>query len=72
MYELVLCIGITWAGCGTWDIIKLPNKESCFENLDHVKIGSSGSQGQTKALAYCRPQQRLNIEQSSPTSRHFP
>lgn len=71
MYELVLCIGITWTGCGSQEIVKFPDKDSCFENLDHVKLGGSNNQGQSKTLAYCRPEQKNNLS-PSPATMHFP
>lgn len=58
MWELVICIGVTWAGCGAYHAPIYPSEESCYRALREMKTGDqpimeSGKKRNT--VAYCKP-----------------
>ena len=60
MWELFICIGVTWAGCGSVLITPYPSEESCYRALremrtDDSPVGESGAKRNT--VTYCRPKQ---------------
>lgn len=60
MWELFICIGVTWAGCGAALITPYPSEESCYRALRELRTGDSpvGESGAKRnTVAYCRPKQ---------------
>lgn len=51
IWELFVCIGVTWAGCGAVAIVEFPSEESCYRSL-------SAMVNDGKTTAYCRPKKR--------------
>ena len=65
MWELVVLVGITWAGPGGTYTSMMPTKEDCFQALDSVKIsqatGANVSVEKGKStVAFCRYNAYLN------------
>jgi len=59
VWELAICIGVTWAGCGSWQIEKYPSEESCYRALSAMRTGDqpiAESSNKRNTVAYCRPQ----------------
>jgi|LakMenEpi03Aug12_release.lakeMendotaPanAssembly.Ray.scaffolds.fasta_scaffold1354027_1 hypothetical protein len=60
MWELVICIGVTWAGCGTVSIPVFPSEETCYRSLREMKTGDqpvAESKNKRNTVAYCQPKQ---------------
>lgn len=38
MWQLVICAGITWAGCGTASVSLYPSEDSCYRALKALRI----------------------------------
>jgi hypothetical protein len=62
MYELFLCVGITWAGCGASLITPFPGPTSradCYAALEAMRVDTNATlatNGNGRQLvAYCRP-----------------
>lgn len=58
MWTLIVCIGVTWAGCGSTHWATYPSEDSCYRALKEMKTGDqpvaeSGKKRNT--IAYCRP-----------------
>ncbi len=58
MWEMVICIGVTWSGCGAYHTPIYQSEESCFRALREMKTGDqpineSGKKRNT--VAYCKP-----------------
>ena len=58
MWELFICLGITWAGCGGYQTATYPSEESCYRALAAMRTGDqpvaeSGKKRNT--IAYCKP-----------------
>lgn len=65
MWELVLYMGISWAGIGQASVNTMPDKETCFQSLETMKINngvvgqqSSGEAGKS-IVAFCRYNENL-------------
>ncbi len=57
-WELFICLGVTWAGCGGVLVTKYPSEESCYRALREMKTGDSPvseSDKKRNTVAYCRP-----------------
>jgi hypothetical protein len=57
-WELFVCIGVTWAGCGS--IIQTPyqSEDSCYRALRELRTGDSPTAESDKkrnTVAFCRP-----------------
>ena len=57
---LIICIGVSWAGCGGQNTVAYPNEDSCYKALDRMKTGDqqimeSGNKRNT--IAYCKPKE---------------
>jgi len=60
LWELVLCIGIYWGGCGRHEAVSMPNEEACYRALKALRTDESApveSQSRRGSLAYCAPKQ---------------
>jgi len=58
MWELVICLGITWAGCGSYQDSKFPNEESCYRALKVMQMPGQQimeSKNRHDVVAYCKP-----------------
>ena len=70
MWELVIFMGISWAGIGSASYNPMPDKDTCFQALDSMKInnGTVGSHTSGEAsksnIAFCR-----FIEKESPKGK---
>ena len=58
MWTLIMCIGVSWAGCASVQYAEYPSEDSCYRALREMKtgdqqIGESGAKRNT--VAYCRP-----------------
>lgn len=57
-WELIIFMGITWAGSGSVSIASYPSEESCYRALAAIRSNDSpvAESGQKKSMvAYCRP-----------------
>lgn len=60
MWEMIMCLGITWAGCGSYKVSVYPSEASCYKALQAVRDNSQPVAESNKKLsmvAYCRPVQ---------------
>lgn len=60
VWELAICIGVSWAGCGTWQLERYPSEESCYRALVAMRTGDqpiAESGNKRNTVAYCRPPQ---------------
>lgn len=62
MWELVVYMGITWAGVSQASVNPMPDKTTCFEVLNNMKInqtvgGQSSVEKGNSVIALCRPKQ---------------
>lgn len=58
MWQMILCLGITWAGCGAHHTAIYPNEASCYRALKAVQENSqpiSESNKKRSMVAYCAP-----------------
>lgn len=56
-WTLAVCIGVTWAGCGSWVSDDYPTEEACQKALSTmVKPGND------KVVAYCYPKKEAKDE----------
>jgi hypothetical protein len=58
MWTLIICIGVTWAGCANVHYAEYPSEDSCYRALREMKTGDqqvaeSGKKRNT--VAYCKP-----------------
>jgi hypothetical protein len=51
IWELFVCIGVTWAGCGSAVINEYPSEEACYRALNTMHKAE-------KTLAYCRQKRK--------------
>lgn len=60
MWALVVCIGVSWAGCGSGGISLFPDEQSCYRALDHMVVSNSSpimeSGNRRDVVGYCRPE----------------
>lgn len=66
MWQLVICAGITWAGCGTASYSLYPSEDSCYRALKALRIADqpvAESDKKRSMFAYCRPNE-VNIKES--------
>lgn len=60
MWELVICVGVTWAGCGAHYVPAYPSEESCYRALREMKTGDqpvAESDKKRNTVAFCQPKQ---------------
>lgn len=60
IWELFVCLGVTFMGCGAVTVTKYPSEESCYRALREMKTGDSPvaeSGAKRNTIAYCRPKQ---------------
>jgi uncharacterized protein YceK len=51
IWELFVCLGVTWAGCASVQLHDFPSEDSCYRALAMmVRDG--------KTTAFCRPKKR--------------
>lgn len=58
IWELWVCIGVSWAGCGEIRVVPYPNEESCYRSLREMRTGDqpiAESGRKRNTVAYCRP-----------------
>jgi len=60
VWMLVICVGVTWAGCGGVMRGEYPNEESCYRALRTMVMPESGvvadvNSKRRSGIAYCRP-----------------
>ncbi len=58
IWTLVILYGITWAGPGGSNYVEYPDKASCYEALNNMRItGQSQQSGDDdeQVIAYCKP-----------------
>jgi hypothetical protein len=60
-YVLIICAGISWAGCGSVSASTFPNEESCQRSLQTMVVQQNGQavagKNGRQMYAYCRPKQ---------------
>jgi len=60
MWILYVCIGVSWAGCGTGGTSLFPDEASCYRALDHMVVSNASPVGESDnrrdVVAYCKPQ----------------
>ena len=57
---LSICIGVSWAGCGSAPLLKFPSEESCYRALAAMKTGDqpvAESGNKRNTVAFCFPEQ---------------
>lgn len=62
-WVLVICLGVSWAGCGAVQIAEYPTEDSCYRALAALKTGDqaiSESDNKRNTVAYCKPKE-LNL-----------
>jgi uncharacterized protein YceK len=55
---LNICIGVTWAGCGSYLSHEFPSEESCYRALAAMKTGDQPimeSKNKRNTVALCAP-----------------
>lgn len=60
IWVLSVCIGVSWAGCGSATQPKFPNEESCYRALAAMKTGDqplAESSSKRNTVAFCYPEQ---------------
>lgn len=59
MFMLVICAGISWAGCGNASAARFPDEASCHRALQTMVVQQNGQAATNgngrQMLAYCRP-----------------
>ena len=58
MWQLVICIGVSWGGCGSYQESTYPTEDSCYRALREMKTGDqpvSESGSKRNTVAFCRP-----------------
>jgi len=58
MWTLTICLGITWAGCGSIMYRDYPNEDSCYRALKAMQENSqpiAESQKKRSQTAFCSP-----------------
>lgn len=58
MWMLTICIGVSWAGCGSAPRFQFADEQSCYRALDHIRTGDSPiaeSDNKRNTVAYCAP-----------------
>lgn len=61
MWKLVICAGITWAGCGTQNTGVFPTEDSCYRALAAIRVVDqpvAESDKKRSMFAYCKPKQK--------------
>lgn len=63
VWELFICAGISWGGCGVADRNEFPNKQDCFEALSAMRFDNF-AMGDTRRSAYatCTPKEKKEPE----------
>lgn len=55
-WTLVLCAGISWAGCAYVKAIPMPSEESCFKALAAIRYDEDATgEARRSAVSYCAP-----------------
>ena len=58
IWEMFVCIGVTWAGCGVVQYVQYPTEDSCYRALREMRTGDSPiseSDKKRNTVAICRP-----------------
>lgn len=58
IWMLTICIGVSWAGCGSAPRYQFPDEASCYRALEHIRTGDSPiaeSDKKRNNVAYCAP-----------------
>jgi hypothetical protein len=58
LWELFVCMGVSWAGCGSASVAVYPGEDACYRALREMKTGDSPvaeSGKKRNTVAYCRP-----------------
>jgi hypothetical protein len=58
MWEMILCLGVTWAGCGASRTIQFPTQDACFVTLREVKVDG------VRNIALCQPANQPKPQES--------
>lgn len=59
-WVLVICLGVSWAGCGAVQTADYPTEDSCYRALEAMKTGDQAvaeSGNKRNTIAYCKPQE---------------
>ena len=57
-WMLTICIGVSWAGCGSYWAMEYPNEESCYRALAAMKTDGqpvAESEKRRSSIAACSP-----------------
>lgn len=57
-WVLVICLGVSWAGCGALQKAEYPTEDSCYRALEAMKTGDQEvleSNNKRNTIAYCKP-----------------
>ena len=55
MWNLWICLGITWAGCSDVRNFEYPSEESCYRAIAAMQIVKSEADKKQTITAVCRP-----------------
>lgn len=56
MWVLIICAGISWAGCGIISKAEYPSEDSCYRALESMRFDvHTESEKRRSAYAYCSP-----------------
>jgi hypothetical protein len=59
IWILEICIGISWAGCGSWPKYEYPNESACYRALESIRNNNKPTAVESGArrdmTALCRP-----------------
>jgi hypothetical protein len=60
-WVLTICLGVSWAGCGSNQYRTYPSEDSCYRALDHMHVSNASpvaeSENRRDVVAYCSPVQ---------------
>lgn len=57
-WVLVICLGVSWVGCGSLQEAEYPTEESFYRALEMMKTGDqvvAESNNKRNTVAYCKP-----------------
>lgn len=61
IWELYVCIGVSWGGCAVQSIVDFPDDASCYRALAAMRFSDPAASGESglrrSSIAYCRPKQ---------------
>ena len=72
---LYICIGVSWAGCGSIRQHEFPTADTCFRALKEMRTGDqpvAESEKKRNTVAYCHPKQQETRHMVDTTAALFP